>query len=479
MRKIIESFKDKTTRPLAAKINSSLSNTIFTNVAVFTCFVVIVLGVLSTFLLYSSYENDLGKRLSGDAVVASESLMGLSQDDQIEKLDASIPSEVRYTLIDSDGTVLHDSSEAASKMGNHISRPEVIQAMAGENAGKAVVARARISETLTQQTLYAAIQMKDGNIIRVASFHMSMLDFIASMALPMIVMLFLIGMIAFWVSKMLVVKMISPIKKLNLEAPLQNKVYEEIKPLLIDIDKSHKKISDKNKLIAEHDIIRRDFSASVSHELKTPLQVISGYAELLKENLVAKEDRKKFAGRIYKEAQSMRSLIDDVLFLSRLDDESVEEHITNVDLSFTAKNVVERLESVAEKAQLKLELSAQSCTIKGAEALLEVMLYNLVDNAIQYNTAGGSVKVALCKSEDGKLAVLSISDTGIGMTEQACEKVFERFYRVDKSRSKETGGTGLGLAIVKHAVLFHDGDISLESTPGVGSTFTLKFSLTN
>lgn len=479
MRKIIESFKDKTTRPLAEKINSSLSNTIFTNVAVFTCFVVIVLGVLSTFLLYSSYENDLGKRLSGDAVVASESLMGLSQDDQIEKLDASIPSEVRYTLIASDGTVLHDSSEAASKMGNHISRPEVIQAMAGENAGKAVVARARISETLTQQTLYAAIQMKDGNIIRVASFHMSMLDFIASMALPMIVMLFLIGMIAFWVSKMLVVKMISPIKKLNLEAPLQNKVYEEIEPLLIDIDKSHKKISDKNKLIAEHDIIRRDFSASVSHELKTPLQVISGYAELLKENLVAKEDRKKFAGRIYKEAQSMRSLIDDVLFLSRLNDESVEEHITNVDLSFTAKNVVERLESVAEKAQLKLELSAQSCTIKGAEALLEVMLYNLVDNAIQYNTAGGSVKVKLAKSEDGKLAVLSISDTGIGMTEQACEKVFERFYRVDKSRSKETGGTGLGLAIVKHAVLFHDGDISLESTPGVGSTFTLKFSLTN
>lgn len=479
MRKIIESFKDKTTRPLAEKINSSLSNTIFTNVAVFTCFVVIVLGVLSTFLLYSSYENDLGKRLSGDAVVAGESLMGLSQDDQIEKLDASIPSEVRYTLIASDGTVLHDSSKSASKMGNHISRPEVIQAMAGENAGKAVVARARVSETLTQQTLYAAIQMKDGNIIRVASFHMSMLDFIASMALPMIVMLFLIGMIAFWVSKMLVVKMISPIKKLNLEAPLQNKVYEEIEPLLIDIDKSHKKISDKNKLIAEHDIIRRDFSASVSHELKTPLQVISGYAELLKENLVAKEDRKKFAGRIYKEAQSMRSLIDDVLFLSRLDDESVEEHITNVDLSFTAKNVVERLESVAEKAQLKLELSAQSCTIKGAEALLEVMLYNLVDNAIQYNTAGGSVKVALCKSEDGKLAVLSISDTGIGMTEQACEKVFERFYRVDKSRSKETGGTGLGLAIVKHAVLFHDGDISLESTPGVGSTFTLKFSLTN
>ena len=479
MRKIIESFKDKTTRPLAAKINSSLSNTIFTNVAVFTCFVVIVLGVLSTFLLYSSYENDLGKRLSGDAVVAGESLMGLSPDDQIEKLDASIPSEVRYTLIDSDGTVLHDSSEAASKMGNHISRPEVIQAMAGENAGKAVVARARISETLTQQTLYAAIQMKDGNIIRVASFHMSMLDFIASMALPMIVMLFLIGMIAFWVSKMLVVKMISPIKKLNLEAPLQNKVYEEIEPLLIDIDKSHKKISDKNKLIAEHDIIRRDFSASVSHELKTPLQVISGYAELLKENLVAKEDRKKFAGRIYKEAQSMRSLIDDVLFLSRLDDESVEEHITNVDLSFTAKNVVERLESVAEKAQLKLELSAQSCTIKGAEALLEVMLYNLVDNAIQYNTAGGSVKVKLAKSEDGKHAVLSISDTGIGMTEQACEKVFERFYRVDKSRSKETGGTGLGLAIVKHAVLFHDGDISLESTPGVGSTFTLKFSLSN
>lgn len=479
MRKIIESFKDKTTRPLAEKINSSLSNTIFTNVAVFTCFVVIVLGVLSTFLLYSSYENDLGKRLSGDAVVAGESLMGLSQDDQIEKLDASIPSEVRYTLIASDGTVLYDSSKSASKMGNHISRPEVIQAMAGENAGKAVVARARVSETLTQQTLYAAIQMKDGNIIRVASFHMSMLDFIASMALPMIVMLFLIGMIAFWVSKMLVVKMISPIKKLNLEAPLQNKVYEEIEPLLIDIDKSHKKISDKNKLIAEHDIIRRDFSASVSHELKTPLQVISGYAELLKENLVAKEDRKKFAGRIYKEAQSMRSLIDDVLFLSRLDDESVEEHITNVDLSFTAKNVVERLESVAEKAQLKLELSAQSCTIKGAEALLEVMLYNLVDNAIQYNTAGGSVKVKLAKSEDGKLAVLSISDTGIGMTEQACEKVFERFYRVDKSRSKETGGTGLGLAIVKHAVLFHDGDISLESTPGVGSTFTLKFSLTN
>ena len=479
MRKITDSTKAKAARPLTAKVHSSLSNTIFTNVAIFTLIVVVVLCVLSTILLYSNYENDLGKRLSGDAVVASEALEGLPQDKQIEKLGASIPNEIRYTLIASDGTVLYDSSKAAAKMQNHMNRPEVVQAMSGENAGQAVVAKARVSETMTQQTLYAAIQMADGNVIRVAAVHMSVMDFIASMALPMLVMLVFIGMIAFWVSKMLVVKIISPITKLNLEDPLSNSVYAEIQPLLIDIENSHKKISDNKKLIAEHDIIRRDFSASVSHELKTPLQVISGYAELLKENLVAKEDRKKFAGRIYKEAQSMRSLIDDVLFLSRLDDEGVEEHITSVDLSFTARNVVERLESVAEKAKVKLHLDTQTCTIKGAEALLEVMLYNLVDNAIQYNTAGGSVQVKLEKSDDCKQAVLSVSDTGIGMTSQACDKVFERFYRVDKSRSKETGGTGLGLAIVKHAVIFHDGDISLESTPGAGSTFTLKFPLTN
>lgn len=219
--------------------------------------------------------------------------------------------------------------------------------------------------------------------------------------------------------------------------------------------------------------MRREFTANVSHELKTPLQTISGYAELLANGMVADKDKTAFSEKIYAEAQRMIRLIEDIIKLSNLDEGAAELTRETVDLYVTAENTVRSLLPAAKKANVTLSLNGENAEIYGIPQLLTAVVYNLCDNAIKYNKDGGTVFVSVKNNAEN--IVLSVRDTGIGIPKEQQERIFERFYRVDKSHSKEVGGTGLGLSIVKHAAKLHDAKITLESEVGKGTEITVIF----
>lgn len=219
--------------------------------------------------------------------------------------------------------------------------------------------------------------------------------------------------------------------------------------------------------------MRREFTANVSHELKTPLQTISGYAELLANGMVADKDKTAFSEKIYAEAQRMIRLIEDIIKLSNLDEGAVELTRETVDLYVTAENTVRSLLPAAKKANVTLSLNGENAEIYGIPQLLTAVVYNLCDNAIKYNKDGGTVFVNVKNNAEN--IILSVRDTGIGIPKEQQERIFERFYRVDKSHSKEVGGTGLGLSIVKHAAKLHDAKITLESEVGKGTEITVIF----
>lgn len=270
---------------------------------------------------------------------------------------------------------------------------------------------------------------------------------------------------------------IRSIESIDLHRPEANRTYEELTPILRRLQTQNETIRVQKEALAhqqeDRDTMRREFTANVSHELKTPLTSISGFAELLKSGTVPPETVQEFAGDIYDEAQRMISLVEDIMHLSRLDENSVPMERTEVDLNKLSQHVIQRLSRAAEKANVTLSLAGSSVTITGVELLLEEIIYNLTDNAIKYNRPGGSVTITTRRS--GGRAALIIQDTGIGIPEEHRSRVFERFYRVDKSHSREVGGTGLGLSIVKHAAAYHDATVTIDSTVGEGTTVTVLF----
>lgn len=224
----------------------------------------------------------------------------------------------------------------------------------------------------------------------------------------------------------------------------------------------------------EAEQLRREFSANVSHELKTPLHSISGCAELMLSGIVKEEDKPRFLKQIYDEAQHMVSLIENIIKISRLDEEADALPVDKVDLYEIAQTVIEQLGNKAASRGIVMDLSGTHVTIKGVKTLLYEMIYNLCDNAIKYNRRDGEVEVTVSRGRNGR-AVVSVADTGIGIAKEDQERIFERFYRVDKSHSRETGGTGLGLSIVKHGAILHDAKIKIESTLGTGTKIILEF----
>lgn len=224
----------------------------------------------------------------------------------------------------------------------------------------------------------------------------------------------------------------------------------------------------------EAEQLRREFSANVSHELKTPLHSISGCAELMLSGIVKEEDKPRFLKQIYDEAQHMVSLIENIIKISRLDEEADALPVDKVDLYEIAQTVIEQLGNKAASRGIVMDLSGTHVTIKGVKTLLYEMIYNLCDNAIKYNRKDGEVEVTVSRGRNGR-AVVSVADTGIGIAKEDQERIFERFYRVDKSHSRETGGTGLGLSIVKHGAILHDAKIKIESTLGTGTKIILEF----
>ena len=435
-----------------------------------TC-VLIVVSVLLTFLaagmvMYSKYNEDLKDSVRDSTKYIQDSIekMGNSY------LDTAIgkATSARITLLDPDGNVLFDSLENPSELTNHSDRPEFIQA---EKDGYAE--RLRYSETLSKQNFYCAVKLKDGDILRIGRTTDSVFSTMLSSSVLLGGLLLLILAAAFVLVRRQTRELIEPINELNLEQPLKDVVYEELKPLLERVDQQNKQIAKQMEELKEAEAVRREFSANVSHELKTPLMSISGYAEIMMNGMVPNEKVPEFSGRIYHEASRLTALVADIIQLSRLDEKSSDLPFEPVDLYEIAEDIVLHLDNAASKKNIKVSLEGKSVIVQGVRHVIYEMLFNIADNAIRYTDQNGSVKIFT--GTVGEHAFYSVEDNGIGIPQNEQKRIFERFYRVDKSHSRATGGTGLGLSIVKHGAILHGAEIKLQSEPGKGTKMELVF----
>ena len=381
-------------------------------------------------------------------------------DDFLDEIQG-IDSLARITYLDRDGNILFDTMGDIAGIPSRLENEEIELAIR-DGSGDST----RVSDTLGVPMYYYAISLYDERIIRVSKTIES-LEAVALSFLPIVVGLFLLMAVAVWMlSKWQTARLIEPINRLDIENPLENKTYAELMPLLEAIEQKNT----ESNLISD---MRKEFSANVSHELKTPLTSISGYAEIIMNGIVRPDDIPVFSERIFKEAKRLIALIDDTIKLSRLDEgglESEKEEIVFYDL---CREIISRLAPQAEKENIKMTLTGESVRYLGIRHLIDEMVYNLCENAIKYNSSGGQVFVWTGKTTRG--IMISVSDTGIGIPKEDLDRVFERFYRVDKSHSKETGGTGLGLSIVKHVAALHDAKIVVESKVDKGTKIEVLF----
>ena len=539
----------------------------------FVCALVLAVGLAAVMgILYRNFDGQMRKELSKEAAYLAYGVeqQGLNYLKNIKDKSA------RITYIDQDGTVLFDNEADVSEMKNHSDRTEFQKAEkygAGESS--------RYSDTLSEKTIYYALRLKDGTVLRVSGTQDSVLALVENLIFPLCgllcLMLILSGIMASAISK----RIVKPINELDLESPEENRIYEELSPLLSKIHRQNREIQnqlelakqqqeefalitenmqegliviDKYTMILsanssawnlfhmdrvcqgesvycldreeefrhaieqvlsgehtelvlklngsdiqlianpvirdkktegavvllvnvteklERESLRREFSANVSHELKTPLTSISGFAEIMQSGLVKEEDIPQFAGRIYKEAQRLLQLVEDVIQISQLDEEKTSYTWEPVDVYQVCKNAFESLKEKAKRLNVHLYICGEYMKMEAVRTLLEEAVYNVCDNAIKYNRNEGSVSVFL--TQTAQEIQIVVKDTGVGIPKEDQDRVFERFYRVDKSHSKEIGGTGLGLSIVKHAVGALKGSVILRSEEGNGTEICMKF----
>lgn len=539
----------------------------------FVCALVLAVGLAAVMgILYSNFDGQMRKELSKEAAYLA---YGVEQQG-LDYLKNIKDKSARITYIDQDGTVLFDNEADVSEMKNHSDRTEFQKAEkygAGESS--------RYSDTLSEKTIYYALRLKDGTVLRVSGTQDSVLALVENLIFPLCgllcLMLILSGIMASAISK----RIVKPINELDLESPKENQIYEELSPLLSKIHRQNREIQnqlelakqqqeefslitenmqegliviDKYTMILsanssawnlfhidrvcqgesvycldreeefrhaieqvlsgehtelvlklngsdiqlianpvirdkktegavvllvnvteklERESLRREFSANVSHELKTPLTSISGFAEIMQGGLVKNEDIPKFAGRIYKESQRLLQLVEDVIQISQLDEEKTSYVWEPVDVYQVCKNAFESLKEKAKRLNVHLYICGERMKMEAVRTLLEEAIYNVCDNAIKYNRNDGSVSVFL--TQTAQEIQIVVKDTGVGIPKEDQDRVFERFYRVDKSHSKEIGGTGLGLSIVKHAVGALKGSVILRSEEGNGTEICMKF----
>lgn len=535
-------------------------------IAVLMASLVIITGVLYQYF-GTMQENQLKDELSL-AVQATEQL----GESYLEKLD---PARYRLTWVGADGEVIFDSHADISAMENHANREEIKEAVVS-GMGSSI----RQSSTLTEQTIYEAVRLNDGSVLRISVSRATALVLVFGMLQPIAVVLVIAIVLSAWLAHRMAKRVVEPLNKLNLEKPMENDAYEELSPLLHRIHAQHLEIKaqmkklqykenefdkitgnmkealvlldnagrilsinpaakmlfntdnscvKKDLLVIErkqnmrialeeanekghadfrtkkngreyqfdlsridsdgknHGMVilafditeqvnaekhRQEFTANVSHELKTPLQSIIGSAELMENGIVKEEDVPRFVGHIRKEASRLVFLIEDIIRLSQLD-EGAEMPREDVSLKGLSEEVCEVLADAAKLKDVSLEVNGDDGVIKGVRRLLYDVIYNLCDNAIKYNHTGGKVKISVTQKQSK--VCLCVEDTGIGISPEHQDKVFERFYRVDKSHSKQSGGTGLGLSIVKHAVQYHHGKIDIESKLNEGTKISVLF----
>lgn len=523
-------------------------------------------------ILYHYFQGQLMDELKKEAVYISRGVESAGTD-YLQQLN---DEDSRITYVDESGKVIYDNEANVESMDNHGHRKEIREAeINGEGADE------RMSSTLSEKTMYYAVRLENGNVLRVssnqASVWMLLLQLLPPFAAVLILMLLLSGVFASRLSG----KVVEPLNGLDLEHTEENDAYDEVQPLLSKISRQSRQIrlqleaarrqqkefsiitenmqegllvidrytmvlsvnssvgrllkvkeiktgesvyllnrseefrdvvgqvlegkheekvlrldgseiqvianpvTRENKIEGavillvdvtekvEREQLRREFSANVSHELKTPLTSISGFAEIMQDGFVKDEDVKVFAGRIYKEAQRLIRLVGDVIRISRLDEGGLPYQWEKLDLYSLTHDIFSTLHEAAEKQEVYMYMEGGSTVLDTVPTIMEEVLYNVCDNAVKYNRRGGEVFVRL---KDGEDAVrVNVRDTGIGIPKEDQERIFERFYRVDKSHSKEIGGTGLGLSIVKHGVKTLNGRLWLNSEPGQGTEIIMEF----
>ena len=434
-----------------------MTKTIFRNTFLVGLLVLLLCGALVFWVQYTQTMEETYAALQQEAVYAEQGML-LGGTDYL----ASLGRVNRVTWIDGNGGVLYDS-EFPLPIANQKECAEVRTAMSsGEGQG------IRTSESSGEETMYYALKCDDGTILRLSRPLSAVREAWLTVS-PVLWLLVLVLLISAALSFRAARQIVRPINSLNLDNPEMN-TYPELTPLIRRIQEQKQTIQEE---AAQREALRREFSANVSHELKTPLTSISGFAELMAEGVAEGEKVQEFSRDIYKESRRLMTLIDDIIKLSRLDEGAEGPEREPVDLYEISGEVLDNLRPVAEKRDIALRLTGGSAVVSGVPQLLSEMIFNLCDNAIKYNRTGGSVWVDVsgCRGE----IRLTMTDTGIGIPPEHQKRVFERFYRVDKSHSKEIGGTGLGLSIVKHGAQYHGARVELESEPGIGTRISLVF----
>ena len=453
---------------------------------IITLISIILCTCITAYVFYGALNREVFLDLKLYAeMLASEDLMSDSK--------LNIPDGIRVTLIDNDGNAIYDSMTDVTALENHNKRPEVIDAFrSGEGQAR------RRSSTLSNDAYYYAIKLDNGNVLRVAKEGSSLTSLITSIVPMLAVLLILLSIIFIGFSRVMTNNIVRPISQLavNTANVNEDEIYPELRPFV-------KKIQSQHEEILKDSNMRQEFTANVSHELKTPLTAISGYSELLENGMIPPDQVSTYARQIHKNSARLLTLINDIIKLSELD--SVKSDVSEtVSLTEITQQCLGTLEFQAEQQNISLHLDVVNemshdsnqvrrlkvgdpqlysetyqdsdevrCLTVGDPRLYEELIYNLCDNAVRYNNPGGHVYVTL--REEAEEIILIVRDTGIGIPKPDQERIFERFYRVDKSRSKQTGGTGLGLAIVKHIVEHIGARIELESETGMGTEIRVHF----
>lgn len=418
--------------------------------------------VLSITIFYDLLKKEVVENLKTYANVMVDT--GILEGVGNHELDITTDDNLRVTVINADGSVFYDNNADVGVMDNHSERPEVVKAFE-KGEGESV----RHSSTMDKNTYYYAVRLDDGRVLRVSKEADSIFSVMKSVFPIVGVMTVILFALCLILANLLTKTFMKPIEQLanNLDSTEAVVPYKEMVPFINMIQKQHEDILKSSKM-------RQEFTANVSHELKTPLTSISGYSELIANGMAADKDVTRFAGEIHRNSNRLLTLINDIIKLSELDVVDVSNQFEMVNLYAAATNCVSMLQVNAENHDVTISVSGKPYEIYANKELIEELIYNLCDNAIRYNNKGGRVDVFVGKEADK--IVLLVKDTGIGIPTEHQERIFERFYRVDKSRSKLTGGTGLGLAIVKHIVVQHNADMELYSEIGKGTEIKISFS---
>ena len=441
-----------------------MSSRIFKSICLITALVMVVSLVFIMGSTYGYFSDVQEQHISNQLKLVAEGV-DLSGESYFDSLDIE---GVRITWIAEDGTVLYDNEKSADEMENHLERPEVQDAIKngyGESS--------RYSATLVEKQIYCAQRLSNGSVVRISDSQSTILTLLLAFAQPICLVILILLIISFVVASNISKKIVEPINNIDLDDPVSADTYDELAPLINRLALQQRQIQRDKHELEKTEQIRQEFTSNVSHELKTPLHAISGYAELIQNGIAPDEDVRPFAKKIHDESTRMSQLVEDIINLTKLDSRVLSLESEDADLYLIAENVIDSLDEFAREKSINIDLTGDHVVLRGIPQLLHSIVYNLCDNAIKYNHEGGEVHVSL-KEETGK-AILEVSDNGIGIPPEHIPRIFERFYRVDKSHSKSVGGTGLGLSIVKHAAGLHNAEISIDSEDGQGTCIKVIF----